>query len=97
MSVDEYQAAKWFVVLFDEGDTDQKQALEVFALNDGTATGDATTVDFNRSSLLRTNGNITGDTVEVVLSGTGAGQVMNLVVTSTDTVTVHATRLDVEI
>ena len=97
VSVDEYQAAKWFVVLFDEGDTDQKQALEVFALNDGTATGDATVVEFNRSSLLRTNGNITGDTVEVVLSGTGAGQVMNLVVTSTDTVTVHATRLDVEI
>ena len=97
VSVDEYQAAKWFVVLYDEGDTDQKQAWEVYALNDGTLAADATQVDFNRSSGLRLNGNITGDEVSVVLNGTGAAQTMDLVVTSTDTVTVHATRLDVEI
>lgn len=95
--VDEYQAAKWFVMLYDEGDTDQKQGMEVFAINDGTLAADATDVDFNRSSRLRLNGNITGDQVTVVLNGTGAAQTMDLVVTSTDTVTVHATRIDVEI
>ena len=95
--VDEVQAVKWFVAVFDEGDTDQKQAVEVYAVHDGTATGDATTADWNVTSKLKLNGNITGLQYEVVLSGTGAAQTLGLQITSTDTVTVNATRIDVEI
>lgn len=95
--VDDYQAAKWFVAVFDEGDTDQKYATEVFAIHDGTASSDATAVDWNEVSRLRLNGAILGLLIDVVLSGTGAAQTMGLQITSTDTVTVHVTRVDVEI
>lgn len=95
--VDEVQATKWFVTVFDEGDTDQKLAVEIFAANDGTASGDATFVDFNVVSKLKLNGNISGLDFDVVLNGTAGAQTMGLEVTSGDTVTVNATRIDVEI
>lgn len=95
--VDDYQAVKWFIAIFDEGDTDQKFAAEIWALHDGNVSGDATEVDWNEVSKLKINGDITGLGIEVVLSGTGASQTMGLQVTSTDVVTVFATRVDVQI
>lgn len=93
--VDDVQAIKWFVTVFDEGDTDQKAAVEVYAVHDGTASGDATLADWNESSKLKVNGNITGLKFTVSVSGTGAAQVMNLQVEAGDTVTVNATRVEV--
>jgi len=95
--VDDYQTAKWFVTVFDEGDPTQKESYEVYATHDGTASADATEVDWNQTSKLKLNGQIIGLTMSVTITGTGAAQVMNLVVASTDTVTVNATRVDVEI
>jgi hypothetical protein len=68
-----------------------KEAFEIFALHDGEATGDATTVDFSKYAKLKT-GNIAGLTVEIVLNGTGAAQTMDLQVTSTSSVNVKAVR-----
>jgi hypothetical protein len=93
--VDDVRASKWFVYAFDEGDPTQVRAEEVYAVHDGTASADATEVDWNRASRLRLNGNISGFDIDVVLAGTGAAQTMGLQITSTDTVTVYATRLDV--
>jgi hypothetical protein len=95
--VDEVQTVKWFVTVFDEADTDQKESVEIYATHDGTATSDATFADYNISSKLRLNGNIAGLDFDIVLSGTGAAQTMGLQITSTDTVTVNSTRIDVEI
>lgn len=95
--VDDYQAVKWFIAIFDEGDTDQKFAAEIWALHDGNVSGDATEVDWNEVSKLKINGDITGLGIEVVLNGTGAAQTMGLQITSTDVVTVFATRVDVQI
>lgn len=95
--VDNYQTVKWFITIFDEGDTGQKFAAEIWALHDGTSTSDATQVDWNEVSILKVNGDIVGLQIAVVLSGTGAAQTMGLQVTSTDTVTVHATRINVAI
>lgn len=93
--VDDVRASKWFVYAFDEGDPSQIRAEEVWATHDGTASADATEVDFNRTSRLRINGNISGFDIEVVLAGTGASQTMGLEIDANDTVTVYATRLDV--
>jgi len=95
--VDDYQAAKWFIAVYDEGDLDQKFAAEIYAIHDGTTGADATQVDWNEVSRLRINGQIIGLQIDVVLAGTGAAQTMGIAVTSTDTVTVHTTRVDVEI
>jgi hypothetical protein len=95
--VDDYQAAKWFIAIFDEGDLTQKFAAEIWAIHDGTASGDATEVDWNEVSRLKLNGNITGLDISVVLTGTSTAQTMDLQVTSTDSVTVHTTRIDVTI
>ncbi len=95
--VDEHQAVKWLVAIFDEADTDQKYATEVFAVHDGTASSDATVIEWNETGRLRINGSIIGLDIDVVISGTGAAQTMGIQITSTDTVTVHTTRIDVEI
>jgi hypothetical protein len=95
--IDDIQTSKWFVTVFDEGDPTQKESVEVYATHDGTAGADATEVDWSVSSKLRLNGAILGLKFDVVLSGTGAAQTMGLQITSTDTTTVNATRIDVEI
>lgn len=92
--VDDVQAAKWFVVAFDETNPDEKEAFEVFALNDGTASADATSVDYNVVSKLKT-ANISGLDEDVVLNGTGATQTMELQVEANSNVTVRVTRIDV--
>lgn len=94
--VDDYQGAKWLVVAFSEGNPDRKRAFEIWAINDGTAVADATEVDFNRYSRLRT-GPIPGLDFDVIVSGTGVAQVMELQARANAAITVHATRLDVEI
>jgi hypothetical protein len=95
VSVDDVRASKWFVYAFDEGDPTQVRAEEVYAVHDGTASADATEVDWNRASRLRLNGNIAGFDIDVVLAGTGASQTMGLQLSASDTITVYATRLDV--
>ncbi len=95
--VDDYQTVKWFVTIFDEADTDQKESVEIYATHDGTSGSDATFADFNIASKLKLNGKITGLVYDIVITGTGAAQTMGLQVTSTDTVTVNTTALNVEI
>ena len=95
--VDNIQTVKWFVTVFDEGDLDQKESVEVYATHDGSASGDATEADFNVSSKLKLNGKITGLIYNVVIAGTGAAQTMGLEITSVDTTTINTTAVTVEI
>lgn len=91
MLVDDYDVAKWLVVCVDAGDPTVKEAFEVFAVHDGSVAADATSVDYTTYAKLKT-GTISGLSLDVVLSGTGAAQVMSLQITSTSSVDVKSVR-----
>lgn len=90
--VDDVQAVKWLVVAEDAGG--DKQAVEVYAIHDGTATSDATTTDYTVYAKLKI-GNIVGANLDVVVVGSTTSQEMRLLVESTETTTVRAARISV--
>lgn len=74
---------KWIV--FVEGsalaDKTNKKSFEVLAIHNGTATSDATEVDYTQYAVLNL-GSINGLSVSVNIEGTGSSQKMNLIASS---------------
>ncbi len=67
-------------------------AGKVLAIHDGTATGDATAVDYNTFAVLKTGSAIPALDFEVVLSGAGVSQEMQLKATSSQAVNIRISR-----
>lgn len=80
--VDNYSAVKWYVVVSEDATPANKKAFEIFALHNGTASADASSVDDDQYSILKKGSNF-NLSVSVDLNGTGASQVMRLRVAST--------------
>jgi hypothetical protein len=87
VNVDTVSACKWIVYGQGnlEADSAKKYMIEILATHDGHTTGagaDAATADYTSYGKLKI-GNLSGFTIVVDVSGTGAGQTMNLKITST--------------
>jgi len=82
VSVDSVQVQKWLVQAVDINNPTSQTAVEVHAYHNGTATADATEIQYNIYSKLRTGQPINGLDIEVVLGGAGVTQQMNLRVNS---------------
>jgi hypothetical protein len=90
----DYSVAKWFVQVSLDSAPEKREAFEVYAIHDGTLLVDAVNVDDNLYSKIKT-GAAFNKVVSVDLSGTGASQVMQLKITASASVSVTATRLEV--
>jgi hypothetical protein len=89
------KAVKWLVQAFEEAAPANIQAVEIFAIHNGTASADATSVDDTIFAKLKLGSNF-NLAFTIDLNGTGAAQVMRLRASSTSAgVTVTAKRLKV--
>lgn len=93
--VDDELVAQWILTAYDNATGAKRWTTRVLAHHDGTASSDATLTDHNREGILLIGTKPTGLSIDVALSGTGASQSMDLVVTSTEAVDVRATRISV--
>jgi len=93
--VDDVSCCTWQVTVEENGTPANKQHFDIFAGHDGSADGvtDASNVDDNKSKVLKLGSNFNVQ-VQVVLSGTGASQTMELQFNSTDTIDVYAKRIE---
>jgi len=80
--IDECRSAIWLVTAFDEANPDSVSSQLVHATNNGTATLDATVIDDNLFSK-NAEGSFNRE-IATVLTGAGAAQEMQLVVTSAE-------------
>jgi len=92
VSVDTAEVVKWIVTVQDTG-TNDKYSAEILAMHNGSAAADATLVDFSEAFELEIGAEISGLAIDVVLSGAGVAQTMQLSVSSASTVNVKVTRL----
>lgn len=92
VGVDTVATAKWLIIATDA--TGNRESFELYAAHNGFGANDATESDWTTYGKLKF-GSINGYSVSVGLSGTGATQAMELLVSSTDAVTVKAVRLTV--
>jgi len=92
--VDDFQAAKWFLVVSLDSAPAQKMAYEVYALNDGEVAADATEIDYNVTSKLKVGASFNCE-ISLTLSGAGVTQAMELSITASAAVTAKAVRLSV--
>ncbi|MBF0423794.1 MAG: hypothetical protein HQL73_12475 [Magnetococcales bacterium] len=90
--VDTAIAVEWTVHCRSTANPNKVHCSKILAIHDGTASADATVVDFSEFSILRTSGAIDGLVFDVDINGVGAAQVARLKVTSTDAVDVRVTR-----
>ncbi len=90
--VDTAIAVEWTVHCRSTANPNKVHCSKILAIHDGTATADATVVDFSEFSILRTSGAIDGLVFDVDINGAGIAQVARLKVTSTDAVDVRVTR-----
>ncbi len=67
-------------------------SAKILAIHNGTATADASDVDYNTFSVLKMGGNISQLDFEVDVSGTGAAQVLRLRASSGEAVNIRITR-----
>lgn len=81
--VDNVPAVKWYVEIEKASAPGNKVAMEVFALNNGTASADASTTDKTVYSKLKVGANF-NYTLDVVLSGVGTAQTMGLTIASSE-------------
>lgn len=94
--VDDVTSIEWIVYVEEAGTPANRRKVQVSAMHNGTASADATAVDYNIASILSAGSAIAGLVIEPTLSGTGATQEMSLTVTSTPAVNVRVARLTVE-
>jgi hypothetical protein len=92
--VDDVDSVKWFVCATEVGTPANKECSEIYAVHDGTASADATAVDYAEYARLRSGAQISGLSFDVVLAGTAGTQTMGIEVTSTASVDVRVIRLD---
>jgi hypothetical protein len=81
--VDLVPVAKWYVEIEKSSAPGNKVAMEVLALNNGTASADASSVDKTVYSKLKVGSNF-NYTLNVVLAGVGAAQTMGLTIASAE-------------
>ena len=81
--VDNVPSAKWYVEIEKASAPGNKVAMEVFALNNGTASADASTTDKTVYSKLKVGSNF-NYTLDVVLAGVGTAQTMALTIASAE-------------
>ena len=91
-----FVAAKWLVTVSLDSNPARKQAMEVFAVHDGTTVADATVTDDTIYAKLKIGANF-GVTINTDVNGVGAAQVMRLRVNAPNAVTVSVTRLEVNL
>ncbi|HAT48862.1 MAG: hypothetical protein HQL07_03890 [Nitrospirae bacterium] len=90
--VDTAIAVEWTVHCRSIASPAKIHCSKILAIHNGTASADATVVDFNEFSILRTSGKIHGLDFDVDINGVGSAQVARLKVSSTDAVDVRVTR-----
>jgi hypothetical protein len=90
--VDGILAVEWLVHARSTVSNTNIWAGKVLAIHDGTSTGDATDVDYNTFSILKTGSAIPALDFEVVLSGAGVSQEMQLKATSSQAVNIRISR-----
>jgi hypothetical protein len=90
--VDNFDLIIWEVVATAVATPSAKETVTVKAIHNGTTSADATNVDRAIYSKVRIGSNIAGLNFDVGLSGAGAAQVVQLLVTSTDSVNVKSIR-----
>lgn len=93
--VDEVAQAVWNITIEDAANPARKRSIILHAAHDGHASADATDIDDSSFAQLRLGPNF-NRSVSVTLSGTGAAQVMQLTVASTEPsgVNVYAKRVE---
>jgi hypothetical protein len=94
IKVQDFQAARWWVVVSLDSNPARKQGFEVHAMHDGTLVADATVTDETSYGKLKT-GTVFTVNIATDLNGTGAAQFMRLRVDAPAAVTAVATRLEV--
>ena len=90
VAVTEVAAAKWFVTAISDADSTNREAVEVYAMNNGDDD-----VDYNIYSLLKIGPDISGLTLSVDVDTVASPNVMRLRVASTQQVDVKAARVQV--
>lgn len=91
--VDDVGLAKWVVEVSLSNDTSNKYMAEVTAFHNGTASADATVLDFNEYGILQVGTIIPGLSIQSGLSGTGIDQLIELRVGATQNINVLARRV----
>ena len=90
--VDDVLAAEWTVHARSSAAATNLWAGKILALHNGTASADATDVDYNTFAILKSGSAISTLDFEVDLDGTGAAQVMRLRVSSGQAANIRVTR-----
>lgn len=92
VKVDDVLVASWMVHARAVADPAQMLSVMVNGMHNGTGAADATAVDYNIFGDLKIGGAIAGLDFEVVLSGSGAAQVMQLKASCNSEVNIRITR-----
>ena len=90
---DDTNVQKWIVEAVDAANVANRIVSEVVATHNGGDAADATDVDWDEYGLLKMGTAPAGYQIDVALSGTGTGQVMQLKVSSTTAVNVTARKV----
>ena len=90
--VDGILAAEWIIHARSTVSNTNIWAGKVLAIHNGTASGDATEVDYNSFAVLKTGSAIPSLDFEVVLSGAGVSQEMQLKASSSQAVNIRISR-----
>jgi len=95
VTVDSVEAIKWMISIQDAATGVDKESYEVYASHNGTATADATSADHTKYAKVKSGNGVAGLAFDVVLSGAGAAQNMQLSVAATGSINVKVTRFNV--
>lgn len=95
-NVDNFCQSEWEICVVETADETKRESMKVVAMHNGTSGADATATDDSVFAKLFFSGNkVAGLDISTTVSGTGASQVMNLVVETTNASTVYFRRSDV--
>lgn len=90
--VDDATVVNWTVYVQDSVSPQNRRAVKITAMHNGTTASDANEVEYNKYSIVQSGTEISGLTITVDQSGTGAAQVMNLKVAAAGDVDVASVR-----
>jgi len=95
VNVDNFCESEWEICVVETADETKRESMKVSAMHNGTSSADATPTDDTVHTKRFFAGNkVAGLTIVTDVSGTGAAQVMNLKVTTTNASTVYFRRAD---
>lgn len=93
ISTTEFTTTKWIYIISLASDETTRQSGEILAAHNGTATQEATLVQFNNQGRVRFGTPINGLLINIDVSGIGIHQKMNFKVSSDDPVNVSVVRV----